>query len=89
VTPTGDKERWRYGIYRQNLTDGTFCNYAARANWTYMHHLSVLMVDQLEKVPFCFICAKPRQVVRVWYSEDSVNQVSDPLIGKKRHVVSS
>jgi len=75
VTPTGEIERWTYGIYRQNLSDGTFCNYAARAKWTYMHHLSVLMVNQMQQVPFCFICSTPGELIHVWYSEDSMTRV--------------
>jgi len=75
--PTGEKQRWTYGIYQQPRQDGRFCNYAARARWTYKHHLSVLIVNQMDEVPFCFICSVPGEQIMVWFSEDSVTRVRE------------
>jgi len=40
-----------------------------------MHHLSVLMVNLLEEVPFCFICGEPGEKMTVWYTDDSETEV--------------
>jgi len=66
----------QYGIYQQNLSNGEYCNYSARASWRQLYHLDVLMVHQYSDVPFCFICAEEGEFVTVWYSEDISSIVS-------------
>jgi len=73
----GERELWAYGIYKQALSDGMFCNYTASDRWDYMHHLSVLLVSRLDVVPFCFICANRGENITIWYSEDSAVNVSN------------